>query len=776
MSLFAARALASVAVLGALSASAAPRADAASTTAAIPPTAADPRIAIVELERAGNHRLALAEVDRLRAADAATARGFGLTLLRGHLLERLGRGNEAAAAFAEAIGDSPELAPWARLRLAESQSALGHPEVAAGVAATLLARGAPAAIAPVAVDQLLAALRRGGDCRLLGGLAGRIWPRDLGRRLELARAECDLGTGDGEGAQRRLRALLRADRGDLAAFDAAEIWLARFPLPLDREELRALGEALAGQRDFARAVPVLEAALAGEPRTGTPAESETLYRLARSEFWLGRFERAIDAFEELRRTTRSETLAADALFQMARCRELLGDRAAARIALEESYALDPQGEWAGPALLSLVRLESSAGRTFDALAAFERLRADRKFESALARAALYLASSELVAPADGASPRPAGAAAAWLDLAARSALASDAEIAYWRGRLAEREGRPADALRLYVDAQRERPFHPLALAARVRMGLPAYRKLAGEMGAAAANGATIEQSQAAWFLLGGERPAALAARARALAALTASPSAAVWVRWVPVPVVDWPLFRAALTRPEEKLLALGLFREGSPAIARHFPASRRELAFTVSHYFEVQRQTGPAIELAEILFRGRPRALLDDWTSADLRRLLYPLPYRSILLAQASLRRIDPWLLAAILREESRFRPEAVSPVGARGVAQLTLPTARRLAAGLGLRAPAVADLHRPEVAIPLAAAYLAELSARFDGSEAAILAAYNAGEAQTELWRSYCSTRDPEELLAKIGFRETRAYVFRVLESRAQYAALYGL
>ena len=94
----------------------------------------------------------------------------------------------------------------------------------------------------------------------------------------------------------------------------------------------------------------------------------------------------------------------------------------------------------------------------------------------------------------------------------------------------------------------------------------------------------------------------------------------------------------------------------------------------------------------------------------------------------------------------------------------------------MGIRGPSASDLHRPAVAIPLAAAYLAELEGRFGGSEVATLAAYNAGEAQAELWRKYCQTDEPEELLAKVGFRETRAYVVRVLESRAQYAALYGL
>jgi soluble lytic murein transglycosylase-like protein len=51
--------------------------------------------------------------------------------------------------------------------------------------------------------------------------------------------------------------------------------------------------------------------------------------------------------------------------------------------------------------------------------------------------------------------------------------------------------------------------------------------------------------------------------------------------------------------------------------------------------------------------------------------------------------------------------------------------------------------------------------------------AAYNAGEEQTAVWQRFCHTAEPEELLAKIGFGETRAYVARVLESRNAYRAL---
>ena len=95
----------------------------------------DPRIHLVELQGAGEQLRALDEANCLADADPARARVLGLDFLRGHLLERLGRLSEGTEAFAQAIGATPDLAPWARYRLAAVQEALGHPEVAAGISA-----------------------------------------------------------------------------------------------------------------------------------------------------------------------------------------------------------------------------------------------------------------------------------------------------------------------------------------------------------------------------------------------------------------------------------------------------------------------------------------------------------------------------------------------------------------------------------------------------------------------------------------------------------------
>jgi soluble lytic murein transglycosylase len=156
-----------------------------------------------------------------------------------------------------------------------------------------------------------------------------------------------------------------------------------------------------------------------------------------------------------------------------------------------------------------------------------------------------------------------------------------------------------------------------------------------------------------------------------------------------------------------------------------------------------------------------------------LLRQVYPRPFRALVEREAARHKVDPHLLTAILREESRFDPYAMSGAAARGLAQFVLPTARELAQRLGLGALKPADLETPELAIALAAAYLAELVQRTGSPERAV-AAYNAGEAQVALWQSTCASDEPEEFLSKVSFKETRAYLQRVLTSRNAYAEIY--
>ena len=166
--------------------------------------------------------------------------------------------------------------------------------------------------------------------------------------------------------------------------------------------------------------------------------------------------------------------------------------------------------------------------------------------------------------------------------------------------------------------------------------------------------------------------------------------------------------------------------------------------------------------------------LLPPLVPAGLRRLLYPFAFSETLVVESLKRRVDPYLLAAILREESRFDPRALSRASARGLAQFVEPTARELGRRIGLGELSADDLYRPEVAIALAAAHLQELVERFDGAIPMVVAAYNAGVAQAELWRRYCATDEPAEYLTKVSFGETRGYLEKVLRSWGEYRDLY--
>ncbi|HET9225805.1 MAG TPA: lytic transglycosylase domain-containing protein, partial [Thermoanaerobaculia bacterium] len=220
-------------------------------------------------------------------------------------------------------------------------------------------------------------------------------------------------------------------------------------------------------------------------------------------------------------------------------------------------------------------------------------------------------------------------------------------------------------------------------------------------------------------------------------------------------------------------LSLGILHEGSSAVRPHFPASEPSLAFTGIRLLARGGEHDRSIQLAELLrLRGGDRVPL-IFQPRDFHELLYPSPYKEILDTQTRLRGVPPALLAAIVREESRYDRFALSPAAARGLAQFTLPTAREIAADIDLSRLEPEDLYRPEIALALGAAYVATLLKEFNGASHMAVAAYNAGEPQAALWRSYCFSPEMEEYFTKVSFQETRNYLRKVLTSRAHYEEL---
>ncbi len=155
---------------------------------------------------------------------------------------------------------------------------------------------------------------------------------------------------------------------------------------------------------------------------------------------------------------------------------------------------------------------------------------------------------------------------------------------------------------------------------------------------------------------------------------------------------------------------------------------------------------------------------------------LYPLGYWDLVKEQSVLYTLDPYLVVALIREESGFGERVVSRAGAVGLMQLLPKTAEKMVKAGGGSAEA-ANLDSPAANIGLGARYLAKMLEEFNGNWALALAAYNAGPHQVRRWLETWGYRTDDEFIEEIPFPETQQYVKRVLGSyhryRTQYAAL---
>ncbi|MEM7354066.1 MAG: transglycosylase SLT domain-containing protein [Acidobacteriota bacterium] len=734
-----------------------------------PTAAADPRIALVDEQVERNHQNALRSVEQILRQDPSSARRLGLDYLRGHLLLLLDQQQEAHQAFATSMGTTPALESFSRYRLAREEAELGNAEVAAGLVATLLGSSPPQSLVGPSMRLLRRAISEGGDCRLLSGLNRHRFSQRERRLLALTLAECTARGGDRVGAERQLLDLLEVNRNDDVALVAATRIDSWGPDQKSARTHLLLGLAFHQHREFDLAIQHLTRAkmrLANAPDINPREAFDCRYALARSHFWQERYRVAAAAFGAMLKTTQNPTRRAKVIFQRARSLELAGSWDQAVATFDQAYKLDPSGGWADSALIGHMRLQWLAGNEQQALQRLDQLITRRKLNTA-SRALIFLASSDLV---QGRTER----AEAWLARVAQLGRAPAQELHYWQGRLEELRREPLKAIGHYVSALQQDPYHPMGQAALGRLKGGSLATVSRVYAARLASSQDTGKLYAAWLILGDANKHGDRARHNLEKKLWADQSAIPFLRLAREPTADWPLWQATLRQPEEMLLALGIFDEGASAVLRHFPAAKPELAFTGSLVLAQSGELKRSLYIAEILAKRIPDRVPADWLPTTYRRLLFPFGYSYLVLSETGRQNVDPYLLAAIIREESRFDPVAFSGASARGLTQFIMPTAQRIAKKIHLGPISPRDLEKPEVSIALGAAYLRDLADEFGEVLPHMVAAYNAGEPQAALWQRYCYSDEPAEYLSKVTFRETRGYVTKVLTSRAHYRKLY--
>jgi soluble lytic murein transglycosylase len=164
-----------------------------------------------------------------------------------------------------------------------------------------------------------------------------------------------------------------------------------------------------------------------------------------------------------------------------------------------------------------------------------------------------------------------------------------------------------------------------------------------------------------------------------------------------------------------------------------------------------------------------------DSAPMDFWKLAFPLPYRADLERFSKENGVDPFLVAALIRQESVFNPKAVSPANARGLTQILPSTGRELSRRLKMKQYSTARLFQPAVSLQFGSFYFKMLADSVGGRFEAALAAYNAGLSRARAWSSWGEFREPAEFVETVPFSETRTYIQTVLRNADVYRRLYG-
>jgi soluble lytic murein transglycosylase len=588
----------------------------------------------------------------------------------------------------------------------------------------------------------------------------------------------------------RARAARAAGRRD-DALTLARTLLATQPDSVWTGRTALLAGALLGGTDPSAAAADLATARAALPH-GSRRWARATLLLAELDHRAGDDAQALDLAREVRRGA-PRTIAA-------RRARRLSDRV---VAAHPELAPDPvdeaetrlrEGDTAGARAEAADALETERDPSRRARALWVRAQAEHALGMPAAEATCRTLAAEI--PDDPLAPRALVAAGGWRwnadDDAGALRLFQDvvrrfpdspqaADALYAIGRIAQEAGRYDEAARTYAHLAERFPTSELAPEAGWRAGW--VRWLAGDVRAAERTFARVASDER-----DGVGAAAEYWRGRSLERLGRDDEA-----------------RASFERVDEHhstsyyagLAEDRLGRrppEGSPPEEERRPPFPDELEGPHAERARILDRLGhdrlARRELDALAATEAPRPLLDAYRAigavAPALRLattlqpvsdppgalgteLYPLGYWATIRSASNAHGVDPLLVAALIRQESFFDPDAVSGAGARGLMQLLPATARSLRPGGPL------TLQDVPTNVDLGVELLARLVARYDGSLVKALAAYNGGEDAVAKWERRYDGRRPDEFVELISFRETRDYVKAVLRNYRMYRLVYA-
>lgn len=224
----------------------------------------------------------------------------------------------------------------------------------------------------------------------------------------------------------------------------------------------------------------------------------------------------------------------------------------------------------------------------------------------------------------------------------------------------------------------------------------------------------------------------------------------------------------------DRLVSLRLFDEAAAELERESlqPGAKRAAILEVLHRGDRSDLVIAAVEpMWQAVAADRPLELMPRRGGLEL---LYPVAFRDETVSNATAAGIDPRLMLAIMRQESRFRSTAKSNAAARGLMQFISTTSNTVAAKLGREGFRQDELYIPATAINVGASYLADLFVVFPGQTEAVVASYNGGDDNMKRWFNRARSNEPERYVPEVVYSQSKDYVHKVIASYRVYQFLY--
>ncbi|MFA5097378.1 MAG: transglycosylase SLT domain-containing protein [Candidatus Margulisiibacteriota bacterium] len=229
----------------------------------------------------------------------------------------------------------------------------------------------------------------------------------------------------------------------------------------------------------------------------------------------------------------------------------------------------------------------------------------------------------------------------------------------------------------------------------------------------------------------------------------------------------------------KELFDAGFYKEAAEEAAaaeriEEDPAKKRAAGVCVARAAAAGRDWKRAIRAVEIQVLDCIYSGSLDEVDKESWLLSFPRGYEKEVYSFAEKHGVDPYLMFALIREESRFNSKGLSRAFARGLTQIIPRTGKLIAKALNIDPYHTLRLFEPELNVEMGAYYLSQMLKLYSGNEYLALAAYNGGSGSVKKWLKRTGASDIDEFVENIGFSETRAYVKKVMRSYWEYKRLY--